>query len=176
MPRRIYTYLPETGFGPLNLLATAGAFVLGAGVLVFLLNVLFSLRRGAPAGDDPWGAPTLEWSIQSPPPAYCFEHLPSVRGRSPLWTDGSEAPLVTGLSVTHPEVLVTTVVEAEPDHRLVLPGRSLSPLALSAAVGLTVIACIFNPWGLVYGAPLCAAALLAWFWPSGHHNRMEEPR
>jgi cytochrome c oxidase subunit I+III len=176
MPRRVYTYLPGTGFGPLNLLATLGAFVLGIGVLLFLINVVIGRRNGAAAGDDPWAGPTLEWATQSPPPPYSFQYLPSVRSRSPLWSDERDAPLITGLSVSHPEVLVTTLVEAEPDHRLVLPGRSLSPLALSAAVGITVIACIFNPWGLVYGAPLCGAALVAWFWPSGHHTRMEQPR
>ena len=45
----------------------------------------WSLRRGAPAGDDPWDAWTLEWSTTSPPPEYNFETLPEVRSRRPLW-------------------------------------------------------------------------------------------
>src|SRR3954463_4282699 len=62
MPRRVYTYLEETGWGSLNLLATAGAGLMGAGVLVFLGNVLWARRRGRVAGDNPWGADTLEWA------------------------------------------------------------------------------------------------------------------
>src|SRR3954463_8161640 len=54
MSRRVYTYAPETGWGNLNLLATVGAFTMGLGVLVFILNVLWSRRNGRPAGDNPW--------------------------------------------------------------------------------------------------------------------------
>jgi cytochrome c oxidase subunit I+III len=68
MPRRIYTYLPESGWGDLNLLATAGGVVLGLGVVTFLVNAAMSLRSGPIAGADPWEGETLEWSIPSPPP------------------------------------------------------------------------------------------------------------
>jgi cytochrome c oxidase subunit I+III len=60
MTRRVYSYRAETGWGDLNLLATIGAFLLGAGVLVFMANVYRSRRRGRLAGPDPWGAGTLE--------------------------------------------------------------------------------------------------------------------
>jgi heme/copper-type cytochrome/quinol oxidase subunit 1 len=60
MPRRVYTYLPETGWGRLNLLATVGAILIAASVVVFVVNVVRSLRRGAEAGDDPWRAPGLD--------------------------------------------------------------------------------------------------------------------
>src|SRR6185436_8221884 len=62
MPRRVYTYLPETGWGDLNLLATAGAGVIALGVLAFVVNVLRSRVAGAPAGDNPWDADGLEWA------------------------------------------------------------------------------------------------------------------
>jgi heme/copper-type cytochrome/quinol oxidase subunit 1 len=61
MPRRIYTYPAESGWGPLNILASAGAAIVGVGAAVFVANALWSLRRGAPAGADPWGGATLEW-------------------------------------------------------------------------------------------------------------------
>src|SRR5690606_8098748 len=67
MTRRVYTYLAETGWGPLNLLATVGAFTMALAVLLFLVNAVRSLRGGAVAGDDPWGAHTLEWGTTSPP-------------------------------------------------------------------------------------------------------------
>src|SRR5690606_32726347 len=59
MTRRVYTYAPETGWGPLNLLATAGAVLIAISVLTFLGNIAWSLRHGAIAGDDPWNAHTL---------------------------------------------------------------------------------------------------------------------
>src|SRR3954462_13687546 len=68
MPRRVYTYLPESGWGGLNLLSTIGAFTLGLAGLLFAINALLSLRGGAIAGPNPWQAGTLEWSTPSPPP------------------------------------------------------------------------------------------------------------
>ncbi len=91
MPRRTYTYRPELGVAGLNLTATVGAFVLALGILVFLWNLLRSLRRGEPAGANPWNAATLEWSIPSPPPAYNFAVIPTVRSRYPLWEEHAPA-------------------------------------------------------------------------------------
>jgi cytochrome c oxidase subunit I+III len=176
MPRRVYTYLPETGWGPLNLLSTVGAFVLGLGVLVFVLNGLVSLRRGAPAGDDPWGADTLEWSASSPPPPYNFQYLPTVGARAALWHRRADQPVVTGLRSDRREFLITGMLDAEPDHRQVSPGPTLWPFILALGVGVTFIVGIFTPWGLPIGAAPCAVALVAWFWPRGDqgHRLLKE--
>ena len=165
MPRRIYTYLAETGWAPLNQLSTAGAAVFAAGVLLFIVNVVASLRRGAPAGANPWGGETLEWATASPPPNYNFAHIPIVRGRSALWDPGAELPVATGLSEERREVLLTTVLDAEPDVRHEVPGPSIGPLLTALAVGVTFIAGIFTPWGFVYGPALVFLGLLVWFWP-----------
>jgi cytochrome c oxidase subunit 1 len=85
MPRRIYTYEPRPGWGPLNLLISIGAFIQAVAVLVFLGNLIFSYFKGPKAGNDPWDAWTLEWSVSSPPPPYNFAKIPVVQSRRPLW-------------------------------------------------------------------------------------------
>jgi cytochrome c oxidase subunit 1 len=85
MPRRIYTYDAGRGWEIWNLVATIGVAFQALGILFFVANLLWSSRRGARAGDDPWDAWTLEWSTTSPPPPYNFETLPTVRSRRPLW-------------------------------------------------------------------------------------------
>ncbi|MEV6739690.1 cbb3-type cytochrome c oxidase subunit I [Streptomyces sp. NPDC051104] len=94
MPRRVVSYAPFDGFGLLNLLASCGAAVLAAGMVVFVVNVLWTLRkrslgRHVPAPPDPWGANTLEWATSSPPPATNFTPeypVPPVHGHAPLLT------------------------------------------------------------------------------------------
>ena len=85
MPRRIYTYPADRGWDLWNLIATAGVPIQMAAVAIFAVNVIVSLRRGAPAGSDPWDAWTLEWATASPPPPYNFETSPLVASRRPLW-------------------------------------------------------------------------------------------
>lgn len=85
MPRRVYTYADEPGWALLNGISTAGAFLIAFGVLAFALNLVLSLKRGKLAGDNPWGAFTLEWLTTSPPPAENFERVPMIRDRRPVW-------------------------------------------------------------------------------------------
>ena len=171
MPRRVYTYLPGTGWEGLNLLATVGAGVLALGLVVYLINFLHSRRHGAAAGDDPWGADTLEWSTSSPPPPYNFLRLPTVGGRYALWSRRQDQPEVVGLRNDRREVLVTNTLDAEADHRDVLPGPSIWPFILGLGVGVTFIVSIFTPWGVPLGMLPCAVALVAWFWPRGDMDR-----
>jgi cytochrome c oxidase subunit I len=85
MPRRVFTYPPLPGWEAMNMISTIGAFVLAIAVLVLIFNIAISLRSGKIAGDNPWGAWTLEWATTSPPPPENFTRVPPVRGRRPLW-------------------------------------------------------------------------------------------
>ena len=85
MPRRQWTYHEGLGWNLYNLIASVGAFMIGAGILIFMINLVVSLRRGERAGADPWDAWTLEWATSSPPPEYNFIKTPVVRSRRPLW-------------------------------------------------------------------------------------------
>ncbi len=76
MPRRYYDYLPEFATG--QFISTVGSWVLAAGLGLMFWNLYAGLRRGAPAGPNPWGAATLEWTLSSPPPHENFEHEPRV--------------------------------------------------------------------------------------------------
>jgi cytochrome c oxidase subunit I len=165
MPRRIYTYQADVGWAHLNLLVTCGALIFFASFVVFLINVIVSLRHGAPAEADPWSAPSLEWATASPPPSQNFDLIPVVASRTPLWTAQGVLPVVTGLGVDHRELLVTTLTEAEPDLREGSPDPSIWPFLSAIAVTIMFIASIFSPWAVVWGSALIAIPLIGWFWP-----------
>ena len=67
MPRRVYDYSEELGVSTHNLISTIGSFVLGVGVVVVVVNLLWSFQRGCRAAHDPWKGNMLEWFTQSPP-------------------------------------------------------------------------------------------------------------
>jgi cytochrome c oxidase subunit 1 len=169
MPRRVYTYLPEMGWGRLNLFSSMGAVVIVSSVAVFLWNVLASARAGAIAGANPWGAPGLEWATSSPPPPWNFHPVPVVEGRAPLWEAGEELPVATGLATDRREVLVTTALDAIPDNRHEHPGESHWPLVMAIAIGVTFIGAVWTPWAYVIGFALSAIAFAGWGWPRGTH-------
>jgi cytochrome c oxidase subunit 1 len=168
MTRRIYTYLPETGWGPLNALASAGAVLIVASVALFLFNFFRSLRHGAVAGDNPWGADTLEWATASPPEPYVFLYPPVVQSRNPLWTEGRERPVFTGLRTDIRDTLVTTVLDAAPDYRQNSPNPTAWPFITAVATGVMFISAIFTAWGLVLGSVLLFFPLVKWAWPNRH--------
>ena len=85
MPRRVYTYTAMEGWNLWNMVATVGSFTLGLAQLIFVYNFFWHLRNGRAAGDDPWDAATLEWSIPSPPPEHDFDRVPAVTSQRPLF-------------------------------------------------------------------------------------------
>jgi cytochrome c oxidase subunit I len=84
MPRRVYEYDNVGHLQLYNQISTVGSFILAAGVLVTVINVMRSLRRGVVAGPDPWKGNTLEWFTTSPPPQNNFDVIPRVRSLEPM--------------------------------------------------------------------------------------------
>jgi cytochrome c oxidase subunit 1 len=76
MVRRYHEYVPE--FQILNVMSSAGAGILGIGYIMPVIYLTWSLFYGKPAGNNPWGATTLEWTTTSPPPFDNFEKTPEV--------------------------------------------------------------------------------------------------
>lgn len=128
MPRRIYTYAEEFGWGGLNLLSSLGYIVLFVAMSIFIINLIRTLKNGESAGHDPWDAPTLEWSISSPPPIYNFAEIPVVEGRDPYWIVKQRA-LAEGRPLPGPE----PHVDPSTIH---MPSPSYWPVVIAVGVAL----------------------------------------
>ncbi len=74
MPRRYYDYLPEFHNG--NILSTFGSWILAVGLIIIIINLVRSARKGEKATGNPWGGRTLEWTVPSPPPVENFDEIP----------------------------------------------------------------------------------------------------
>jgi cytochrome c oxidase subunit 1/cytochrome c oxidase subunit I+III len=173
MPRRIYTYNEGMGWDWLNLITTLGSMLFAAGVLIFIWNVIQSLRHGPRAGDNPWDAPTLEWATTSPPPPYNFAVLPVVASRHPLWEDRlmPDAPQQSHTSAglvldRGREALGTTPLDAQPNVILKMPEDTLAPICLALSMTLLTVGLVLLQWLVVaLGALSIFTAILFWLWP-----------
>nr|WP_207953133.1 cytochrome c oxidase subunit I [Paenibacillus agricola] len=117
MPRRVFTYQPGQGLEEGNFISTIGAFLMGIGMIVFLINIIATARKPQNALADPWDGRTLEWSIPSPAPEYNFKQTPLVRGLDALWKEK-----MAGNKEMTP---------AEPIGPIHMPSASILPLVFS---------------------------------------------
>ncbi|HEX2095453.1 MAG TPA: cytochrome c oxidase subunit I [Longimicrobiaceae bacterium] len=193
MPRRVFTYEYGLGFEGMNLLSTLGAYLIGVGTIVFVVNLVLSARRGALAGPNPWGAATLEWSIPSPPPVYNFREIPVVRSRMPLWEgdparDGgiphgrveeeTEQVTIAGTKIGEihdPEEGENKM--STHDHGIHLPPPSYWPIVTAFGILLVFGALIFrNAEGALYnlwylslmGVGIVVVGIYSWAFEPGH--------
>ena len=155
MPRRIYTYSSDFGWESLNVLSSAGYFIILVGVIVFMVAFVRAMRNGRTAGHDPWDAPGLEWSISSPPPEYNFAEIPLVEGRDQYWITKRRAA-AEGNPITRPEPHVDprTIHMPSPSYwplvvafgTVWLAGGILTHFALSFVGGLIAVIGVVG-WG-----------------------------
>ena len=172
MPRRIYTYAPHMGWSATNMVTTVGAFIFAFGILLFLVNILVSLKRGATATANPWDAPTLEWAMASPPPVYNFAVIPLVGSRHPLWEGrldegGGRSSLDQGyLLMEGRETLGTTPLDAMPDIILKMPEDSYTPFFVGLFSSLLFVGLLLHSRDFTALMALaCSLSLLVWLWP-----------
>jgi cytochrome c oxidase subunit 1 len=175
MPRRIYTYGPGMHWSGLNLLASSGVIFMTAAMLIFIANFFWHRKHGQLAGNNPWGAATLEWATSSPPPSYNFADLPTVNGRDALWDELPDQPIVTGLDEDCRQVLVTRLMDADPEHREEFPGPSPMPFFASIATSAFFISTVFTAKLFFPMLIPVAITLIIWFWPKKQpaHRRRE---
>jgi cytochrome c oxidase subunit I len=168
MTRRIYTYPAGLGWGPLNLLATIGAFTLGLGILLSIINFFWSQTSGAMAGANPWGADSLEWDMPSPPPSYATVHIPTVVSRHPLWDDHDEEDDPNGNRILDQGrlTLSTSALDGEPVGIARMPEDTAAPFV--AAVVLAFLFCaLLLKWLWAALAVVIALYIISgfWLWP-----------
>jgi cytochrome c oxidase subunit I+III len=172
MPRRVYTYSAGLGWDTLNMVSTVGAFMIAAGVALFLLDVArnFRLAVSASAGNV-WNAGTLEWL---PTGNYSVRSIPIVTSREPLWDQPDLAKDVEagryylpGTATGRRETLLTSALDARPEYLLQLPGPGWTPLLAAAGTAAFFLLLTVK---LVVPALICGllalVMILWWMWGS----------
>ncbi|MPY94920.1 MAG: cytochrome ubiquinol oxidase subunit I [Acidimicrobiia bacterium] len=177
MPRRVYTYDDGQGWGVYNLISTIGVVVfIVPGIAAFVWNVARSSRRGERAGNNPWGADTLEWATTSPPAEHGWTVLPIVRSRHPLWDqddlhsgDPRLERFVRGMAewpLRWRAALVVGTADGRPQEVFQVAHPSIWPLV--TALGLLVVfmaELLKLRWAIGVGALVMIVAVIGWTWP-----------
>jgi cytochrome c oxidase subunit I+III len=169
MPRRDYTYPPGMGWTGYNLIETIGGYITAIGLLMVAGNLITSLFRGAPAGNDPFEGDTLEWATTSPPPSYNFAVVPKISSPYAMWDKEDREEDVRNLARGELTLqgghatTATTVVDAEWDEVLDMPSDSWAPLLLAAATtGIFTMLLIGQLLAAAVFGVVAALALVGW--------------
>ncbi len=172
MPRRVYTYAAGMGWDELNLISTLGAYLIGAGVVVFLIDLARNFR---PATTDNagniWNVGTLEWL---PNGNYATRSIPFVTSREPLWDQPNLASDVEagryylpGAPTGYRETIITSPIHARPLYLLQIPGPSLYPVlgAIATAIFFLMLTLKLVTPALIAGI-FAVAMIIRWLWSS----------
>jgi cytochrome c oxidase subunit I+III len=176
MPRRIYTYEAGLGWETYNLLSTIGVLIIVPGIAVFVWNVIRSYRRGEPAGNNPWGADSLEWATTSPPAEHGWSIVPIVHSRHPLWDQddlhSGPPPLerfVRGLAewpLRWRAAVIVGTASGRPQEVFRVADPSIWPLITAGGV-LIIFLCelIKLRLGIAAGVAVIIVGMIGWTWP-----------
>jgi cytochrome c oxidase subunit 1 len=159
MPRRIYTYDAGTGWAFWNLVSSVGAFGIGLGMLLLLVNAVRSLRGGAIASADPWDGRTLEWRTSSPPPVHDFDTIPPVYGRDSFWREkygDSQGRKPTPLPVV------------DDPHGVHMPSPSIWPIVVGAGLIIAAAGALMHIAVVLVGVVILVVG--AWAFALEHHR------
>ncbi len=180
MPRRVYTYLPGSEWTATNLISTVGAFILAAGVALFLFDLARNFRFTVEddAGNIYKGG-TLEWL---PTGLYSSRSIPVVRSRQPLWddpeicSDVEEGRYFLPFSATGlRETLITSPLRAEPQYLQIMAGPSVWPLlAAIFTAGFFVILTIQGYTPAIISGLLAIFCVLRWLWETDRPIALKE--
>ena len=156
-PRRMYQWTAARageGFFNLafwNLVASIGSFVLAFGILLFLINVVQTTRKGAVAPLDPWDARSIEWMTTNPPKEHNFDVIPTVYHLDEFfhlkYTEDANGVMVK--STTAEQIMA--VQEAKADKHIHMPSPSYWPLVLALGLPITAYGVIFSTPIAVFG-------------------------
>jgi cytochrome c oxidase subunit I+III len=172
MPRRVYTYPAELGWGGLNMISSAGAFLFATGILLFLWDLMRSLRPTLSGGvGDVWKAGTLEWLHGD---VYGARSIPIIAGRDPLWEQPSLSRdvhegryFLPNAPTGRRETIVTSAIEAIPQYVLRLPGPGWTPFlaAVFTAAFFLLLTVKLTLLAATCGV-LAVVMMLIWMWGS----------
>jgi cytochrome c oxidase subunit I+III len=169
MPRRVYTYAADLGWNMLNMLSSIGAFVFAAGVVAFLWDAVRSARKQRREHGNPWNAATLEWASMGHSGT---RSIAQIRSAQPLWDQPGLAQelqsgqhWLPGTISGGRETLVTSVIDAVPQHVLVLPTDGWPPFiaALGTAGFFLLLTAEWVGTAFAFGA-VAVAAMCWWLW------------
>src|SRR5688572_5598728 len=172
MPRRVFTYPAGLGFDALNLISTVGAFILAAGIVVFVWDVVRPKRKEPYSERNPWNAGTLEWLAEMPSAPWGVRSIPEIDSRYPLWDQPNFMRDVDQGRFYLPdaeegrrETLVTTAIDAEPVQCLRVGGPTFVTLLAAVFTGGIFIFSTFHWWWLALASGLLAlTTILTWLW------------
>jgi cytochrome c oxidase subunit I+III len=169
MPRRVWTYPSELGWDTLNMISTIGAYMLGAGVFLFVFDLVLRFRPGGGGPENPWRAGTLEWL---PNDVYSTRSIPFVTSREPIWDQPNIAEDVREGRYFLPnaptggrETIVTSPIDARPQYIIQMPGPGWPPLlaAIFTAAFFLLLTIKLVVVAVVCGV-IAVAFCLIWTW------------
>lgn len=166
MPRRTFTYAEGLGLDVFNLISTIGAFMFTFAFIPLFLNLWRAWRKGEPAGANPWDAPTLEWTVSSPPPHYNFAVIPTVDRRDPLWHPHIEVGLGWAGEV-EPGGVSPRVQPEEAPEPVHMPDPSYWPLVMGIGMLVMTAGALGSLGVVLLGLAVTMLGLFGWaFEPS----------